>query len=44
MGCGGTTNQAAPPSIVVHGDLFNTDTRTVLTVLEMLEVHHIFKD
>ena len=44
MGCGGNTVQAGPPRIVVYGDLFNTETRTVLTILEMTEVEKIFKD
>ena len=44
MGCGGASNAFGPPRITVYGDLFNTDTRTVLTILEMTEVEKTFKE
>ena len=46
MGCGGNSN-ALPiggQNIIVHGDIYNTDTRTVLTVLEMTEVQYAFRE
>ena len=44
MGCGGTSNKAGPTKIVVHGDLFSTETRTVLSILDMTEVDFEFKE
>jgi hypothetical protein len=44
MGCGGTSNTQAPTKITVFGDLFNTDTRTVLTILKFTEVNYTFKE
>jgi hypothetical protein len=46
MGCG--SNSGALPvgdmRTVVYGDIFNTDTRNVLTILEMTEVPYVFKE
>lgn len=44
MGCGGASNMQGPLKISVYGDLFNTDTRTVLTILKFTEVDYMFKD
>jgi len=46
MGCGGNSGalSMAGQKIVVHGDLYNTDTRNVLTVLEMTEVPYAFRE
>lgn len=46
MGCGGNSGamNMQGQKIVVHGDLYNTDTRNVLTVLEMTEVDYAFKE
>ena len=46
MGCGGSAgalpfeNQKA----VVHGDLMNSDTRTILSIMEICENEFVFKD
>jgi len=43
MGCGGASNlMLEEKALVVRGDLFNTDTRNVLTILDMTEVNHVF--
>ena len=46
MGCGGSANLQGMQNerILVHGDIFNTDTRSVLTVLEMTEVEYAFRE
>jgi len=45
MGCGSApTNVNADRTIIVHGDLFNTDTRNILTILELIQVRYDFKE
>lgn len=43
MGCGGPATAKETPNITVSGDLFNTDTRTVLTILDMCEINNTFR-
>lgn len=47
MGCSGNSNrldQQGDRKIMVHGDVFNSDTRTVLQILEIGEVDFGFRE
>lgn len=46
MGCGGSKPQAAPSfnqKLTVYGDHFNSDTRTLLGILKVSKVSHVFE-
>jgi hypothetical protein len=44
MGCGGNSQTSTGSNIItVYGDLYSSDTRTVLTLMSMLELQHEFK-
>ena len=43
MGCGSSQLPMVDDVVVVHGNIFNSDTRNVLAILEIGEVKHHFK-
>ena len=46
MGCGGQANTRLvnDQKMVVHGDIYNSDTRNILTVLDMTQMPHQIKE
>ena len=44
MGGGSNAMPARASALVVYGDLYSCDTRTVLTILNMTEVNFVFKE
>jgi hypothetical protein len=45
MGCGSSAGSLPMEErTVVHGDIFNSETRTVLAILKICEVQHNFRN